>query len=60
MTERKPDANPEDDPDYNPMYPPGEDPKDEDTDGAPMKSIADDVEGDEPTEDMTDVEAGDA
>jgi len=48
------------------MQPPGEnagsDPeKAEDSeDGIPMRSIGDDVEGDEETEDLDDVESGDA
>lgn len=46
---------------YNPVYPPGEDtPTEEAGEGIPMKSIADEVEGDEETEDMSDVESGDA
>lgn len=58
------DAGDEGDPstrEYNPVYPPGEDtPTETADDGIPMKSIADEVKGDEETEDMTDVESGDA
>lgn len=49
-----------------PMQPPGEnagaDPEkaEERESGIPMKSIADEVDGDEPTEDISDVESGDA
>lgn len=43
-----------------PMMPPGEDSKDEDAAGIPLKSIADEVDGSEETEDMTDVESDDA
>ncbi len=54
------DDGPEDGPENEPMMPPGEDSQHEDSEGIPLKSIADDVDDTEETEDMTDVEPGDA